>query len=112
MNIYAWWNDEALWESESASTVSRPTEDEAFDLIRTSCHNYEAAMQRKYASLDYNIVRDLVLNKRASLDIFVLVPVERDAVWGRPRRWLWEAGKRNRPGYWYINPSWSEAAGL
>ncbi len=112
MATLAWWDNESLWESDAADTVSRPTEDAAFDRIRTQCHDYITAMQRMYSTLDYGIIRDIVLNKRASLDIFVLIPVERDAVWGRARRWLWEAPKRNRPGYYYVNPEWSEAAGL
>lgn len=103
-----WWSSEALWESAAASTVQRPTEDAAFDRIRTACHDYEAAMQRKYDSLSYDVIRDLVRNKRASLGIATLTPVERDAVWGRPPLWVWS----DKRGYWVRNAEWSEAVGM
>ena len=65
MVALAWWDNESLWESDAADTVARPTEDAAFDRIRTQCHDYITAMQRMYATLDYGVIRDIVLNKRA-----------------------------------------------
>jgi hypothetical protein len=106
--ITRWWDNEAMWESETASTVFRPVEEEAFQVIRIQCHNFAAALLAKFPNANPDDVIDIIANKRASYNVLALTPVERDAVWGRPRLWLWDS----RRGHWYRNPMWTEAVGL
>jgi len=105
-----WWDDQSLWVSHTASTVFRPVEEAVFERVRAQCHDYEAAMLAEYPDVPEDAMREAVANQRASFDVFALTPVARDAVWGRPPRWLWEEGKRGRAGYWVLNPEWSDVA--